>query len=59
MVNPFKPVPIIEIPTYEDPENLAAKKACEEFGVKCFNDKGPLLEAKKKVYSLGFYDGIL
>lgn len=56
MVLPFEPLSIIDIPGYS---NLSAEKACEEFKVKSMNDKKQLLDAKTKVYTLGFYDGVL
>lgn len=56
MVMPFEPLSIIDIPGYS---NMSAEKACEEFKVKSMNDKKQLLEAKAKVYTLGFYDGVL
>jgi leucyl-tRNA synthetase len=56
MVMPFNPISIIEIPGYS---TMSAEKACEEFKVKSMNDKKQLKEAKDKVYTLGFYDGVL
>lgn len=55
-VLPFDPVSIIEIPGYS---TLSAEKAYEEFKIKSMNDKDKLKEAKEKVYTLGFYDGVL
>jgi leucyl-tRNA synthetase len=49
-------VPIIEVPGYG---NLAALRACDEFGVKSQKDQELLKQAKDKVYLLGFYEGVL
>ena len=52
----FKPIPIIETPSYG---NLSALAACDEFHVKSFKDMENLRKAKEKVYLLGFYEGVL
>ena len=54
MVEPFEPVPIIDIPELGQ---LAAPRLVEELGIVSQHDAVKLAEAKAKVYKLGFYDG--
>jgi len=49
-------VPIIETPSYG---NLSALTACDEFHVNSMKDTENLKKAKERVYTLGFYEGIL
>lgn len=56
MVLPFKPIPIIEVPTLG---NLSAVTAYEQFKIQSQNDRDKLQSAKELVYLKGFYDGIL
>jgi leucyl-tRNA synthetase len=55
MVN-FEPIPIIDIPELG---NVSAIKAVEEFGIKSHLEKEKLAEAKDKVYTKGFYSGVM
>ena len=56
MVLPFDPVPIIELEPYG---RLAAPTICSEMKIQSQNDRDKLLEAKEKIYTKSFYDGIL
>lgn len=56
MVLPFRPLPIINVPSLGD---LSAVTAYEQFKIQSQNDRDKLLEAKELVYLKGFYDGIL
>lgn len=56
---PFKPIPVLKITQYNDPDNMAAIKACAEFDVQTSADAEKLKSAKELVYKIGFYDGIL
>lgn len=56
MVLPFEPVPIIELEPYG---RLAAPKICSEMKIQSQNDRDKLAEAKEKIYTKSFYDGVL
>ena len=50
------PIPIIDIPELG---NLSAIKLCDELGIKSHLEKEKLTEAKEKVYTKGFYSGLM
>lgn len=52
----FDPVPIIEIPELG---NMSAIKLCDELSIKSHTEKEKLTEAKEKVYTKGFYSGLM
>ncbi|CAF3565723.1 unnamed protein product [Rotaria socialis] len=56
MVLPYDPVPIIELEPYG---RLAAPAICSQMKIQSQNDRDKLLEAKEKIYTKSFYDGIL
>jgi len=56
MVLPFEPVPIIELEPYG---RLCAKTICEQMKIQSQNDRDKLMEAKEKIYTKSFYDGVL
>lgn len=56
MVEPFKVVPIIEIPGYGD---ASAVFMCEKLKIKSFNDKAKLTQAKDETYLKGFNFGVM
>ena len=53
---PFEPVPIIDIPEFG---NLSAVKLVEDLKIQSQKDKEKLAEAKDKVYTKGFYEGVM
>ncbi|CAF1503556.1 unnamed protein product [Rotaria sordida] len=56
MVLPYDPVEIIEL---EPDGRLAAPTICNQMKIHSQNDRDKLLEAKEKIYTKSFYDGIL
>lgn len=56
MVMPYDIISIINIEGYSD---VSAEKVCKELGIKSQNDREKLVEAKEKVYTRGFYEGIM
>uniref|UniRef100_A0A6U2REQ0 leucine--tRNA ligase n=1 Tax=Leptocylindrus danicus TaxID=163516 RepID=A0A6U2REQ0_9STRA len=56
MVEPFKVVPIIEVPGYGD---ASAVFMCEKLKIKSFNDKAKLAQAKDETYLKGFNFGVM
>jgi len=56
MILPFDPVPIIEVKPYG---RLSAPTICSQLKIQSQNDRYELLEAKEKIYTKSFYDGIL
>jgi leucyl-tRNA synthetase len=56
MVEPFEVVEIIEIPEFG---RRAAVTVCEQMGIKSQNDRDKLREAKERVYTKGFYEGVM
>ncbi|CAF4589633.1 unnamed protein product [Rotaria sp. Silwood1] len=56
MVLPYDPVAIIELEPYG---RLAAPTICSQMKIQSQNDRDKLLEAKEKIYTKSFYDGIL
>jgi leucyl-tRNA synthetase len=56
MVLSFDPVPIIELEPYG---RLSAPTICAQMKIQSQNDRDKLLEAKEKIYTKSFYDGIL
>jgi leucyl-tRNA synthetase len=56
MVLPFEPVPIIELEPYG---RLAAPAICSQMKIQSQNDRDKLIEAKEKIYTKSFYDGVL
>lgn len=55
MVEPFEPVPIMDIPEYG---NLIAPKLCKDMKIAGQKDKKKLLEAKDIAYKQGFNNGV-
>lgn len=55
-VEPFKPIPIIDIPELG---NLAAVRLVDEMNIQSQKDKEKLAEAKDRVYLKGFYEGVM
>ena len=53
---PFEPIPIIEIP---EMGNLSAVKLVEEMKIQSHKEKEKLAEAKDRVYTKGFYEGVM
>jgi len=53
---PFKPIPIIDIPDFG---NLSAVRLVDEMGIVSQKDKDKLAEAKERVYTKGFYEGVM
>jgi leucyl-tRNA synthetase len=53
---PFEPQPIIEIPEFG---KLSAVKLVEELKIQSQKDKDKLQLAKDKVYTKGFYEGVM
>mmetsp|Transcript_12919 Transcript_12919/g.27866 ORF Transcript_12919/g.27866 Transcript_12919/m.27866 type:complete len:1110 (-) Transcript_12919:141-3470(-) len=56
MVEPFEVVPIISIEGYGD---ASAVFMCEKLGIKSFNDKAKLAQAKDETYLKGFTIGVM
>lgn len=56
MVLPFEPVPIIELEPYG---RLCAPTICAQMKIQSQNDRDKLQEAKEKIYTKSFYDGVL
>ena len=56
MVLPYDPVEIIELEPYG---RLSAPTICQQMKIQSQNDRDKLLEAKEKIYTKSFYDGIL
>jgi len=56
MVTLFEPVPIIALEPYG---NLAAPTICSQMKIQSQNDRDKLLEAKEKIYTKSFYDGVI
>ena len=56
MTEPFKPVPIIDIPGYGD---MSAVTMCERLDIKSSKDKDKLKTAKDEVYLKGYYTGVM
>lgn len=56
MIDPYKSVPIIDIPGFG---TLAAETVCKQLGVKNAGDAKKLAEAKAMVYLKGFTAGVL
>lgn len=56
MVLPYNPVEIIELEPYG---RLAAPTICSQMKIQSQNDRDKLLEAKEKIYTKSFYDGVL
>jgi len=56
MVNPYEVVPIISIEGYGE---ASAVFMCEKLGIKSFNDKAKLTQAKDETYLKGFTMGIM
>ncbi|CAF2869864.1 unnamed protein product [Rotaria sp. Silwood2] len=56
MIIPYDPVEIIELEPYG---RLAAPTICSQMRIQSQNDRDKLLEAKEKIYTKSFYDGIL
>lgn len=56
MVLPYDPISIIELEPYG---RLVAPTICSQMKIQSQNDREKLLEAKEKIYTKSFYDGIL
>jgi leucyl-tRNA synthetase len=56
MVLPYDPIPIIELEPYG---RLSAPTICGQMKIQSQNDRDKLLEAKEKIYTKSFTDGIL
>src|SRR5437763_1481090 len=56
MVLPYDPISIIELEPYG---HLAAPTICSQMKIYSQNDRDKLLEAKEKIYTKSFTDGIL
>ena len=55
-VQPFKPIPIIDIPGFGD---MCAVKLVDDLKIKSQKDSDLLAQAKEQAYKKGFYDGVM
>jgi len=58
-VDPFKPIPILEVEIDGEKRQMSAEYMCEKLGVSSQNDKVKLQEAHDTCYKLGFDKGVM